>query len=326
MLKLAEISTSFKPLNLQGSGIKAFIYLGNTCLKQGTFKQASIYYQRALRSALATGIFWPDSHCFEKGYLVNHDYRFIYCPIPKVACSSFKKLLVSLSPLENKAEILKLPQRLFHSYVSHTLTLSANHSHEEALEILNQNQYFKFAFVRNPWERLTSAYLNKFVTPISQNKTNLPLAEPVIESVYRINNLGANQKDSITFRQFVEYVSVTEDQHLDGHWKPQHLFLGKTKFDFIGRFENMEDDFTYIQNRLGLSSSLPWSNKSQRNDHRSDAEKLDLTRHYCDYYPKDLNQLKHYPDYRTFYTTDLVEIVAKRYAKDIELFKYEFDA
>lgn len=324
MLKSPGISTSFKSLRLQGSGIKVFFYLGNTFLKQGKFSQASRYYQRALQSINQAGALWPDHYYYEQGYLINHDHRFIYCPIPKVACSSFKKYMVSLSHLENKEEIINLPQRLFHSYISHTLTLSASQSYKEAIDLLNESKYFKFAFVRNPWERLTSAYLNKFVSPISHNQSNLPLSKEVIENIYRKNDLKANYEESITFRQFVDYIMVTEDKDLDGHWQPQYLFLGDTQFDFIGRFENLEKDFAYLQKKLGLSSSLPWSNKSQINDDPLDANKSDLNRHFSDYYPKELSQLSHAPDYRDFYTPDLIEMVKKRYAKDIELFEYEF--
>ena len=324
MFKLPGISTSFKSLRLQGSGIKVFFYLGNTFLKQGKFRQASIYYQRAFQSITYAGALWPDQYYYEKGYLINHDYCFIYCPIPKVACSSFKKFMVGLSHLDNKEEIINLPQRLFHSYISHALTLSAGQSYKQAIALLNESNYFKFAFVRNPWERLTSAYLNKFVSPLSHQQSNLPLSKEVIENIYRTNDLKVNYEASITFRQFVDYISVTDDKELDGHWQPQYLFLGDTKFDFIGRFETLEKDFAYLQERLGLSSSLPWSNKSQINDDKLEANNSDLKRHFCDYYPKELSQLSHAPDYKEFYTPDLIERVKKRYAKDIELFEYEF--
>ena len=324
MLKLPGISTSLKSLRLQGSGVKVFFYLGNTFLKQGKFKQANVYYQRALQSITHAEAPWPDNYYYERGYLINQDHHFIYCPIPKVACSSFKKFMVSLSDLENKETILSLPQSLFHSYISHTLTLSSNQSCKDAIGMLKGSQYFKFAFVRNPWERLTSAYLNKFVSPIRHKQSNLPLAKEVIENIYRLNDLTVNYEESITFKQFVEYISVTDDQDLDGHWQPQYLFLGDTQFDFIGRFENLEKDFAYLQQKLGLSSSLPWSNKSQVDDDKLDANKSDLKRHFCDFSPKELSQLSHFPDYRDFYAGDLIEMVRKRYAKDIELFDYDF--
>ena len=328
MLKTAKNVTLINAKRLQGSGIKVFIYLGNTLLKQGKLRQASHYYQRALRSIINTGgtpeKSWPEGDCIEKGYLINDDYRFVYCPIPKVACSSLKKFMVNLSNLENKQEILNLSQRFFHSYISHTLSLPASQNYKDAIDILNGGSYFKFAFVRNPWERLTSAYLNKFVSPISHNQPNLPLAQHIIDDIYQTKNLDSTPKDSITFRQFVEYVSVTDDLHLDGHWKPQYLFLGKTKFDFIGRFETIEEDFAYIQKKLELSANLPWSNKSRSNVEESDVNEADLNRHYCDYFPKEISKLKKYPDYRKFYTPDLMEKIKTRYSQDIELFDYEF--
>lgn len=323
MFKEFDRSSLMQPLYLQGSGIKAFAHLGNTFLKQGKFKQSLTYYQRALKAAINGQVKWPNEDSFEKSYLINHEYHFIYCPIPKVACSSFKKFMISLSNLENKEQILKLPQRLFHSYVSHELSLSAIYSHAEALTLLKEGEYFKFTFVRNPWERLTSAYLNKFVDAPRGTNTNLPLAKQVIKDIYQANNLEPNYDESITFRQFVEYIAITDDYQLDGHWKPQHLFLGNTKFDFIGRFENLETDFAYIQEKLGFIHSLPWSNKSQQDAKKSGNEQPSLSQHYCDYSPRELRRLKHYPGCKAFYTSELSDAVKKRYAKDIELFEYD---
>ena len=323
MFKEANSFSLIQPVRLQGSGIKVFTHLGNTFMKQGKFKQSITYYQRAIQAAINGQARWPNEHSFEKNYLINHEYLFIYCPIPKVACSSFKKLMISLSELENKEQIIKLPQRLFHSYVSHELSLSAIYNHAEALTLLKGGKYFKFTFTRNPWERLTSAYLNKFVDAPRKSNTNLPLAKQVIKNIYKSNNLEPNYDESITFRQFIEYVAITDDHQLDGHWKPQHLFLGNTHFDFIGRFENLEKDFAYIKDKLGFDHGLPWSNKSQPDANKRDKKQFKLSQHYCDYSPKELRRLRNYPDYKAFYTSELSAVVKKRYEKDIELFEYD---
>ena len=65
--------------------------------------------------------------------------------------------------------------------------------------------------------------------------------------------------------------------------------------DFIGLFENLDDDFAAISRRMGISRSLPTTNKSAH-------------RHYSEYYSDETR-----------------EIVAHTYRRDIELLGYTFD-
>jgi len=70
---------------------------------------------------------------------------------------------------------------------------------------------------------------------------------------------------------------------------------GNLIVDFIGRYERLQDDFAEVCNRLGISATLPHSNK---------------TRHR---------------DYRTYYDSRTIELVADHWRDDIELLGYTFD-
>jgi hypothetical protein len=97
------------------------------------------------------------------------------------------------------------------------------------------NSYFKFTFVRNPWERLVSEYMWKRHKRFDTFKT-------FIEAL----GTWAPAKAWSTRRGRCEAF-----QHL----RPQTDFVSvgnESPVDFIGRFENLQGDFNVICDRIGI--------------------------------------------------------------------------
>lgn len=258
---------------------------------------------------------WDTEHGMLKKLIVNHDFRFIYCPIHKNASSSLIKAILAASNSRKKNEILQSSRNTIRLYVDLNYTF-ANSTYAEALKTVNSD-YFKFVIVRNPWTRLVSTYLNLFVR-LFEKKRVTQLARDSAKYIYGENDFE-KYEDSITFVQFVNYLCNTDDKYIDPHCKSQHFFLGGVKYDFIGRMENLSHDLEYIKNKLNLDLELPKVNKT---DYSLSLEKIN---NYSNLSPSQLRSLETgLPSYQNFYTPELIDLVGQRYAKDIEMFGYEY--
>ncbi len=157
------------------------------------------------------------------------------------------------------------------------------------------SDYYKVAFVRNPWDRLVSWY-----TMIKEKGT--PTWYKRIFGMRKYNHLTQYVlSNSNSFEEFL-YNCVDTIDDIDGKKSILYNQLdyiseedGSLIVDFVGKFENLNSDsYTVFQN-LGLDNvSLPHINSSK---HRN---------------------------YRTYYTEETKEEVSKRFARDIEFFGYEF--
>ncbi len=113
--------------------------------------------------------------------------------------------------------------------------------------------YFKFSFVRNPWDRVLSAYI--FLKKGGYSKKDKNWSEQHLSEY--------NQ-----FEDFVKYWLNDKNIYTQIHFVPQYLFVCNQnlipEIDFIGHFENLEQDFIFVQNKIGISLDLQHLNKSSK--------------------------------------------------------------
>ncbi|XP_037627197.1 carbohydrate sulfotransferase 14 [Sebastes umbrosus] len=175
--------------------------------------------------------------------LVNDQYHFLYCYVPKVACSNWKRVLKVLNgALENVEVNIKMDHRSDLQFLSSFKPEEIRH---------RLKHYFKFMFVREPMERLLSAYRNKFGEIVSYQK------KYGVEIVKRYRKGRAKDAavtgDDVTFAEFVRYLLDEDAERMNEHWMPVYNLCQPcaVSYDFIGSYEHLESDSDFVLQRVG---------------------------------------------------------------------------
>ncbi|MBW1789280.1 MAG: sulfotransferase family 2 domain-containing protein [Deltaproteobacteria bacterium] len=220
--------------------------------------------------------FWPRHMRIRTDRILMEDHRAIYFAIPKVACTSLKFLVAEAMGREVTGNVH------FHKFPK-VYDLKKTH----------YSEYFKFCFVRNPFDRVLSCYLHKFKQGKDREEgfvkkgVYLPFAE------YGLFHPGTS------FGEFVKGISEIDDNDADAHFRSQHAFIRDGQrdipMDFIGRLETLGPDVSHIAEKLGFPD-VPLHHM-EKTDHAG---------------------------YRQYYTADTRKLVARRYGEDLERFGYSF--
>lgn len=206
----------------------------------------------------------------------------LYAPIPKTASSSVKQYL---------AEVLYPDKARIFSGKIHELK-AFKRLLTEGINFDEFAHFFKFAFVRNPWDRIVSCYVDKILDRPSRESFMGKKDDLFLEYPW--------YRPDLTFKEFVFFVSQTPDAMSDEHFRSQSSFItdskGKVFVDFFGKCENLQNDFAHVCGKLSVPlAPLGHVNKTKRD-------------HYSSYYDEE--------------TRDLV---ALRYQDDIRRFGYSFE-
>ena len=240
------------------------------------------FYQQLL-----TGGFAPNTHID-----VLPNQRVIYVCVPKNASTRIKMTLSALlgrtvrsewEAHKRKLSGLKSPKRVgltvFHRLAADPLAL-------------------RFAFVRNPYARLVSCWLNKFC------EVPLIAANPSIDSYlgWRQQNdqsFPAGPTKTLSFNEFANFATITAHDRVDAHWHYQTglLAMPGIELNLVGKVESFSWDFMRVLDHVQANDAL-----------RADAVKA--------------ANASGNSDWRSYYTTELANRVYKAYESDFDLFQY----
>ena len=125
---------------------------------------------------------------------------------------------------------------------------------------------FSFSFVRNPWDRLISAY--KYLANGGNNPRDLKDYESLFSRYKNFRNTILNWDESF-FNQI--------------HFKPQWEWICDDNkniiVDYVGKFENLQKDYDTVCDKMSIPrTQLPHRNKTER-------------KHYTEYYDDETRRI-----------------------------------
>ena len=167
-----------------------------------------------LRARLSAGmagksLFLP---FFERyGITVCHEKKFIWYRVAKVATRTIYDVF-------DKADLELINKRV--SFYSNPASRCPD--------------YFKFAFVRNPWDRLVSCWKDKVVS-------------------YNYFGFSDSERSKMkSFENFVAFLGGVDIERCDLHLRSQSKLVDVDNLDYIGRFESFTSDLHALVEKLEL--------------------------------------------------------------------------
>ena len=117
------------------------------------------------------------------------------------------------------------------------------------------NNWFRFMFVRNPYARLLSIYVDKLLVPnpVHWNNMGKDSIKMFRKNASQVSLTCGHDPSFQEFAQFVVW-SLRTGKKLNIHFRVAMCMPCDLNYTFIGKMENAKDDFTYVLRQFGLDS------------------------------------------------------------------------
>ncbi|XP_033729569.1 carbohydrate sulfotransferase 11-like isoform X2 [Pecten maximus] len=187
-----------------------------------------------------------------KGQYLLYDSKhdFVFCMVQKIGCTFWRRVFHLLT--HNISDLYSID-----NYKVHQETLPSL----ERLHINKTGRILQSAttalFVREPYERAVSGYLDKLFA------INSYYMETLGRQIVRMTRKNASVEaltcgHDVTFTEFIQYILEMKRKNkiesIDHHFTPIYIHCSPcaVKYDFIGRMENFQEDTTAIFKQTGI--------------------------------------------------------------------------
>lgn len=197
--------------------------------------------------------------------MISHQHRCIFVEVPKTGSSSIRSILgyppkphLNIIQIQNQLEEYWTHYGGIHNRLLSSLYLLIPKRYRKHWGRKMFDGYYKFGFVRNPWDRVVSLYHRQE---------------------------GLQLRDRMTFEEFVDWIKYSSStcNHPVPHTNQLDWFVdphGNLMVDFIGKFENLSSDWDLISSKLGIEERIPHVNKNP-----------EKAKHYTEFYDRNTREI-----------------------------------
>ena len=198
--------------------------------------------------------------------LVLHKYKLLYIPIPKAACTKLRTLLILLKQSGENRELEHFLNTTLAPFYHWEFGITDNYrlSKTELSDLFSD--YFKFAFVRNPYERLASMYAYRIRSPQSflnaDQKTKDYYVAMQQQAIYHTQQIKAqiNWQSSRLIKRFFSQIDNTIDS-LFANQIGTSILLRDEDIKKFPPQESENYDYKQIEQRINDSFKKCYLNK-----------------------------------------------------------------
>lgn len=191
--------------------------------------------------------------------VISYSHKFIFFHVAKVGGLSIREALKDYVQEPEHFKI-KRPPKMIGDKPNPLYEMWASAlTHAKAREVKRElpaevyQTFYKFAFVRNPWDWQVSMY--HFLLKESDNA-----------KYALVNSLNG-------FAGYLEWVTHTPNPYPKGATKFQKDMVaddhGNLIVDFVGRYETLVQDFQHVCQVLQINAALPHLNRTGHRDYRA---------------------------------------------------------
>ena len=195
--------------------------------------------------------------------IVSTSHHFIFIHVYKTAGEA---VVAALPQISGRSGVTIWEGRKPRPYPSHPVGfgLLAKHSTaamiRSALPAQMWSQYFKFAFVREPVDRVVSLF--NYAATVATARRRISLDNLLHHSpLRRYDPLDAPSirafRATDSFSSYIRHQDTLRDDAMRPQWLAIADPSGDCIVDFVGRYENLDRDMEHIQNKLGLPVRIP---------------------------------------------------------------------
>lgn len=214
---------------------------------------------------------------------MSHKHKFITIDIPKTGTRSFRESLHPLGLIDIVGEPFVEADFYQHDTAIRAKKQFAKHN-------FDWNEYFKFTIVRNPWDRYFSffKYFKNYADKFLRRDESIAWGAAEINQGQYCVSLFSSSDDQTILKNI-----ILNNPPQDAYYCGEN---GEVIVDYIADFENLENEFVFLCDQVGINSpSLQHGNKSVNS-----------------------------PNMHDIYNQQLIDLVAQKENSVIKLKNYDF--